>query len=58
MKKTYKIIITEIFQRVETVEAYNVTEAITQVSKDYISGEILLNGTDFAQYKIEEFKEE
>ena len=53
----FQIEIEETFQKVVTVEAATLAEAIEQAKSDYNNGEIVLDGMDFDHYKIQEFKE-
>lgn len=53
----FQIEIEETFQKVVTVEAATLAEAIEQAKTDYNNGEIVLDGMDFDHYKIQEFKE-
>lgn len=53
----YQIEIEETLQKVVTIEAATLTEAIEQAKTDYNNGEIVLDGMDFVGYKIQEFKE-
>ena len=53
----FQIEITETLQRVVTVKADTLSEAITLTINDYNNGEIVLDSMDFVGYQIEEYKE-
>lgn len=53
----FKIEITETLQKVVTVNAKTLGEAIEQTKNDYNNGEIILDSMDFVGYEIKEFKE-
>lgn len=58
MKKQYKIIITEILERIVTIDAENEFEAKSIAEDMYKDCEIVLSEEDFTGYSIESYKEE
>ncbi|MEI6554104.1 MAG: DpnD/PcfM family protein [Paludibacter sp.] len=53
--QNYKIEITEILRREVEIEAENIDSAIQIINEKYKSEEIVLDSSDFVEYKIEEY---
>jgi len=54
----YKIEVTETLQRIITVEADSLSNALIQVGQEYSKGEIVLDSADFVGYEINVIKED
>ena len=53
--QNYKIEITEILRREVEIEAENIDSAIQIITEKYKSEEIVLDSSDFVEYKIVEY---
>ena len=53
--QNYKIEITEILRREVEIEAENIDSAIQIITEKYKSEEIVLDSSDFVEYKIDEY---
>ena len=53
--QNYKIEITEILRREVEIEAENIDSAIQIITEKYKSEEIVLDSSDFVDYKIVEY---
>ena len=53
IRKTYQVQITERLQKVVDVEAYSRQEAKDEITEKYREGEIVLDSSDFLDYRID-----
>ena len=55
--KNYEISVKEVLERVITIEANSLEEALDKVQEMYDNEEIVLDSGDFQKYEIEEYND-